>query len=227
MNIRKLLAGGMASAMLSLGLVGAVSAAPLNSNGSFETGTFNPGVFTQLNALNTSIDNWNVTNGSIDYIGTYWEASEGTRSIDMSGGNAGTLTTAFSTVAGQMYTVTFDLAGNPDNAPEVKTLTVNSGSGPTTYTFNTAGKSRTNMGWESQTFYFTATSNSTTLTFTSLNNSVFGPALDNVSVALTTKDECKKNGWTAFTNPIFKNQGDCVSYVQSSPNAVGNRADNL
>jgi hypothetical protein len=35
----------------------------------------------------------------------------------------------------------------------------------------------------------------------------------------TTKDECKKGGWRNFTNPdgspLFKNQGDCVSYVAS------------
>jgi hypothetical protein len=31
-----------------------------------------------------------------------------------------------------------------------------------------------------------------------------------------SKDDCKKNGWAAFTNPAFKNQGDCVSYVESN-----------
>lgn len=29
----------------------------------------------------------------------------------------------------------------------------------------------------------------------------------------TTKDECKENNWKTFTNPTFKNQGDCVSSV--------------
>lgn len=31
----------------------------------------------------------------------------------------------------------------------------------------------------------------------------------------TTKDECKKGGWKNFTNPSFKNQGDCVSFVST------------
>ncbi len=31
----------------------------------------------------------------------------------------------------------------------------------------------------------------------------------------TNKDQCKKDGWKTFTNPIFKNQGDCVSYVET------------
>ena len=32
----------------------------------------------------------------------------------------------------------------------------------------------------------------------------------------TSKDQCKNNGWTTFNDPIFKNQGDCVSYIQSN-----------
>jgi hypothetical protein len=29
----------------------------------------------------------------------------------------------------------------------------------------------------------------------------------------TSKDQCKNGGWKNFTNPAFKNQGDCVSFV--------------
>jgi hypothetical protein len=29
----------------------------------------------------------------------------------------------------------------------------------------------------------------------------------------TTKAQCKKGGWKNFTNPSFKNQGQCVAYV--------------
>lgn len=28
----------------------------------------------------------------------------------------------------------------------------------------------------------------------------------------TAKDECKKGGWMTFTDPVFKNQGQCVKY---------------
>lgn len=34
-----------------------------------------------------------------------------------------------------------------------------------------------------------------------------------------TMDECKKGGWKTFTNPEFKNQGQCVSYVQANEHA--------
>lgn len=32
----------------------------------------------------------------------------------------------------------------------------------------------------------------------------------------TDKDQCKKDGWKTFTDPVFKNQGQCVSYVVSN-----------
>jgi hypothetical protein len=31
----------------------------------------------------------------------------------------------------------------------------------------------------------------------------------------TTKDDCKKGGWQDYYNPTFKNQGDCVSWVNT------------
>src|SRR5262249_9423911 len=33
----------------------------------------------------------------------------------------------------------------------------------------------------------------------------------------TDKDQCKNGGWQSFTNPTFKNQGDCVSFVEHLP----------
>lgn len=31
----------------------------------------------------------------------------------------------------------------------------------------------------------------------------------------STKDQCKNNGWKQFNAPVFKNQGDCVSFMVS------------
>lgn len=39
----------------------------------------------------------------------------------------------------------------------------------------------------------------------------------------TEMSQCKKDGWMKFDNPLFKNQGDCVSYVQSNLKAIGNK----
>lgn len=73
---------------------------------------------------------------------------------------------------------------------------------------------------------------------TSTNDVGLDGYLDNVVVSTTSgtevsdfeptltpidKNECKKNGWTMFNSPVFKNQGDCVSYVVSNENAKGNK----
>lgn len=39
----------------------------------------------------------------------------------------------------------------------------------------------------------------------------------------TDMNQCKNNGWQSFVHPTFRNQGDCVSFVQSNPHAVGNK----
>ncbi len=37
-------------------------------------------------------------------------------------------------------------------------------------------------------------------------------------VVLTSKDACKNGGWKTSTDPVFKNQGDCVSHFASKKN---------
>ncbi len=44
----------------------------------------------------------------------------------------------------------------------------------------------------------------------------------NSYTVVADKDQCKKGGWQSFTAPIFKNQGDCVSYFASKGKAKGN-----
>lgn len=38
-----------------------------------------------------------------------------------------------------------------------------------------------------------------------------------------SKNDCKNGGWKSFSSPTFKNQGDCVSFVQSNEKALGNK----
>lgn len=53
-----------------------------------------------------------------------------------------------------------------------------------------------------------------------------GFLIDNLSLfsgpipAPIDKDQCKKDGWKTFTDPVFKNQGDCVSFVQAKQHLV-------
>jgi choice-of-anchor C domain-containing protein len=169
--------------------------ADLIQNGSFEIGT-NPGSHTTLYEGSTAITGWTVIGSSvtiadesIDYIGTTWQASDGSRSLDLNGYyGTGGVEQVISTTIGNTYVVTFDMAGNPDDGPTIKTMDVLA-IGTTTqsqsYSFDITGKSRTAMGWLPMKFTFVADAESTTLQFMSTvtgQQNAWGPALDNVSV---------------------------------------------
>jgi Protein of unknown function (DUF642) len=83
-------------------------------NGSFEEGV-DPGTFVTLTATDSSsITGWKVSSGTIDYIGTYWTAADGSRSLDMNGLAPGAISQVITGLTfGHQYEVTFDLAGNP------------------------------------------------------------------------------------------------------------------
>jgi choice-of-anchor C domain-containing protein len=165
-------------------IVTPVQAANLIQNGSFETATVNPnpGSFLRTPAGSTAITGWTVSQGTIDYTGTYWQASEGSRSLDLSGLNAGGIQQTFNTTIGETYRVTFDLAGNPDGNPTIKEMRVSAGGNSADFSFDITGKSLSNMGWVSNSWDFTATGTTTTLSFLNLADTAYGPALDNVSV---------------------------------------------
>lgn len=174
------------SVVLAASACGLAHAAPFQ-NGSFETGPAFPGGFVTLGSGDTSITGWTVTGNGIDYVGSYWQAADGARSLDMSAGAAGGVQQTFDTVAGHSYRVSFAMAGNGGGGNTIKTMQVQaSGGALMTYTFNTTGYTYANMGWATQTYAFIATGASTTLSFTSLENNPYGPTLDNVVVADVT-----------------------------------------
>jgi len=168
-----------------LGVTGTADALPFQ-NGSFENPGAGAGV-TTLFSVNSSITGWTVVNGSVDYLGSPWQAAEGTSSIDMSGiSTPGSLSQTFDTVAGTLYEVIFAMAGNPlgVGVDPIKDLGVSVADFSEDFTFDTSGKTITDMGWTNFSFSFLATDLLTTLTFTSLENNAYGPALDNVRVDL-------------------------------------------
>ena len=169
-------------ALVALLLPVAANAATI-VNGSFEDSPFSPGSFVTFGPGNGLITGWTIGGENVDYIGSYWEASDGARSVDLNGGGPGSLSQTFDTVAGRAYTVTFDLAGNPDIGAELKLLTVTAANDSADYSFDTTGASRADMNWSNRTFAFTATGASTTLTFSSAMPGAYGPALDNVAIA--------------------------------------------
>jgi choice-of-anchor C domain-containing protein len=179
--MKKLLSMLIVSGII-IGFAGSMAQAGL-TNGSFETGT-DPGTFTTLAPGSTNITGWTVS-GEIDYIGTYWQASQGSRSIDLSGYSAGSIEQILGTIPGATYHVNFDMAGNPDSTQGLKQLSVAAlgiGTQSQIFGFDTTGKTKANMGWQTMYWSFVADDYTTTLKFSSLTNTPYGPALDNVSV---------------------------------------------
>lgn len=218
------------SAVASLTIAASAFAFSGITNGSFEDGPFSGGLWDTLSAGSTNLTGWTIESGSVDLTGSsYWPASDGSRSIDLSGQGPGTISQAFATTVGNTYTVTFDLSGNPACGPAVKTGTVSATGGSTdtfSYDIGAAGTTLSNMQWVVKTYAFVATATTTTLTFTSTTATTCGPALDNVDVSETaapppvlepgTTADCRDAGWVALVDSAgnhFKNQGDCVSYV--------------
>jgi len=163
-------------------------------NGSFEQGQ-NPGLFAVKSVGSTDIKGWVVTRATIDYIKDAWTSSDNERSLDMDGTPAsGGMAQTFGTVPGHRYTVSFDLAGNPDCPPETKKLRVSAAEQESEdFNFKTnqalsweqrEAIKKSNMGWQTKTWNFVAKDSNTTLEFYSLDpeNGNCGPALDNVKV---------------------------------------------
>ena len=167
-------------------LAGSAQAATL-VNGSFELGISPGGYTTVAGGDSTSITGWTVGGGGVDYIGSYWIASDGVRSIDLSGGAPGSVSQTFATIAGRSYAVTFDLSANPDVGAGLKDLLVSAGATSTLYQVGQAGYPLT---WTPTSFLFTALGSTSTLTFTSgANNSSWGPAIDNVAASIVPVPE--------------------------------------
>jgi choice-of-anchor C domain-containing protein len=164
-------------------------------NGSFEQGVLADPNGMTLAAGNTSIDHWVVGGHGVDWIGSYWQAAEGGRSIDLDSGLVlgqgpydGSLSQAFATIPGEQYLVSFWMAGNPDGGLTIKPLQVTAAGTSVEFNFdNSLGQTIAAMGYLPREFSFFANSGTTTLSFISLTGGVgqgFGPVLDNVSVTL-------------------------------------------
>ena len=48
----------------------------------------------------------------------------------------------------------------------------------------------------------------------SMGLSPSGVAITPLPNTPTIKDQCQKDGWKTYSNPTFKNQGQCVSFVE-------------
>ncbi|MEO8242344.1 MAG: choice-of-anchor C family protein [bacterium] len=156
-------------------------------NGSFEDGT-NPGVFTTLGEGSSAITGWSIYGGggggTIDYIGSYWNASDGNRSIDLNGDGPGAslYTQITDMVVGQMYRLYFDLSGNTDGGPDLKITRGGVGENAEIQ-ISSSVTPIPNLTWKTYSLDFWAAGTTTNLIFTSQVEGPYGPALDNVRIS--------------------------------------------
>lgn len=205
--------------MLTFVFSSGVHAAPFQ-NGSFEDGS-SIDTYATIWPDGGYITNW-ILGGAVNYIGSYWQAKDGKRSLQLNANDPTYISQYFDTVPGALYYVSFAMSGNPDNQnaqgnPSLKEMTVEvTGSAPRLYSFDVSEMLNTHddMKWVDHNFQFTAVSDSTTLTFTSTTPGAWGPVIDNVVINSnlpTSKEVCMDGNWQTLN--IFRSQGDCISYV--------------
>ena len=171
-------------ALAAIAAVPTAAGAASIANGSFEDGT-DPGVFTTVGTGQTNITGWDVLSGSVDYIGSYWQASDGTRSVDLSGNSIGTLgQTVTGLTAGQSYRVTFDVSRNPDGGVNPRTGIFSANGQDFNFAYSDATSNRADMKWATVSYTFLATGATALISFASdaSGGCCYGPALDNVRI---------------------------------------------
>lgn len=155
-----------------------------------------------------SIPGWTVLSGSVDWIRTYWQPSEGEMSLDLAGlyQHGLIVGTTFETEAGKRYRVQFDMAGNPDQRYVKSLVTVASNDitlADHVISFDQNGYTHQNMGWRTYYFDFVASGPTAELFFGDVTgqltpdgrdpdlnpNEAWGAALDNVRVELAPVPE--------------------------------------
>ena len=128
---------------------------------------------------------WEVVDNGVDLRGSTWEDSPlGGRALDLTSNvGHGTIQQTLDTVAGQTYTILFQMSGNFEGSETSQTLNVNVDGASTGFSFNEpAGWARDNLQWESRSLTFTATSTSTVLQFEGTSGFLRGAIVSDISV---------------------------------------------
>lgn len=132
-----------------------------------------------------ALPGWTVIGGGVNAIDQgYWAPKYGSRSLMLSGASGpGGIEQGIATAAGQRYQLVFWMSGDPFSAPVIKHLRVNAAAEQTDFTFDSSPAWHWDMAWAPRLLEFTATANTTTIRFTSLDPEPWGPAIDSVTVA--------------------------------------------
>ena len=188
--MRRVLHHSVAALAILVGLLNAqVSGAADLVNGNVEQGPSIP----QANPLypvapgNTALTGWTVTGGAVTIVtDNYWVPLSGHRSLALSSTGAGSIEQAVATSAGSTYRITFWMSGEPFSSPTIKHLRLTAGAVFQDFTFDTTPAWHWDMAWTQHTMDFTAGGASTTVRFSSMDASQWGPAIDSTKVELVS-----------------------------------------
>ena len=161
--------------------------AALLTNPSFEQPVVGNPDFNYYYAGNPAITGWTIVGGSVDLLSTNWKAHDGNQSIDLAGVTPGGLYQDVSTTPGQSYRLGFWLAGNPEfpgsTGPVVKTAKLSwGGNSVANLSFDTTGKSKTDLGWTFYSYDLAATAATTRLQFDNTSSGSSGALIDDVTL---------------------------------------------
>jgi choice-of-anchor C domain-containing protein len=165
------------------------ASADLLVNGNFEQGPAIPPANPILAVPpgNTALTGWIVTGGSINIVTDgYWVPLSGTRSVELSSTGPGSIEQAIATSPGAIYRLTFWVSGEPFSLPSLKHLRIAGGETVQDQTFDNTPAWHWDMAWSQRTIDFTATGPTTTVRFSSMDASAWGPALDSAKVELVS-----------------------------------------
>jgi hypothetical protein len=152
------------------------------------------GLFTDAGATGSDLYNagdtlgaggaWLVETGQVNLQGGWSASPLGGVPLDLSGDVPGAVSQTIATEIGEVYQVHFALTGNFDELSD-KAMTVTAGAASDSYSitpvagWNSAGA----LMWSQRTFTFTATTDTTTLTFIADSpNTQYGPVISDVQV---------------------------------------------
>ena len=127
---------------------------------------------------------WLVESGNVELKSWMnWQPAHYRQSLDMHGDTAGAIGRDLATQPGQPYVVSFALSGHPVCANAVTTLSAFFGAASLgSFSFDSTGRSVSDMGWRYEAVTATATAATTRLRFASTTPGGCGPALDDLAV---------------------------------------------
>lgn len=195
LNIKHLAGILVLGAAMTLMTIAPLNAEPINliTNGSFEDPVCPAdriGFWTTHYIGDSTMTGWTIGLAGIDHMCTFWQATDGERSVDLSGDGAGSISQIIPTVAGKTYDVSFDMTGNYFCGSSTKLMTVNAPSYSQQFDYVIpVGISQLDMKYEAKTFSFVAASSSSQIEFVSDTLSPCGAVIDNVILTEITPPE--------------------------------------